>query len=106
MGNLWQKGERCRDQKVFSGVRNVFKTKYFLSKSAEDDLLRVWTDAHVGVGLKRSSLLLSRTERSFGISPSRRPYGNMFLNNFLISIFRYCPYVNQDVSCPEIGKRI
>jgi hypothetical protein len=30
----------------------------------------------------------------------------MFLSNFLITIFRYCLYFNQDMSCPEIGKRI
>jgi len=49
---------------------------------------------------------LSETERSFGISRDHRPYENMSLNNFLVSIFRVCLYFNQDMSCPEIGKRI
>ena len=43
---------------------------------------------------------------SFGTYPGRRPYENMFLSNFLITIFRYCPYFNQDMSPSEIGKRI
>jgi hypothetical protein len=106
MENLWRREERCRGQKVFSGARNVFKTKWFLSKRTEDDLLRVWIDAHVVAGLKSFSPLLSKTEGFFGTSPNHRPYENMFLNNFLILIFRVRLYFNQDISCPEIGKMI
>jgi hypothetical protein len=91
---------------VFYGARNVFKTKWLRSRRTEDDLSWVRIDAHVGAGLKNFSSRLSKTERSFGTSPNHRPYENMFLSNFLITIFRYCPYFNQDLSCPEIGKRI
>jgi hypothetical protein len=91
---------------VFSGARNVFKTKWFLIKRTEDDLLRVWIDAHVVAGLKNFLSRLSKIERSFGTFPNHRRYENMFLNNFLISIFKVRLYFNQDMSCPEIGKMI
>jgi len=63
-------------------------------------------DTPVGAGFKSFLSRLSWTEKSFESSPNRRPYENMFLGNLLISIFRYCPYFNQDMSPPEVGKRI
>jgi hypothetical protein len=106
MRNLWQRGGRCQDRKVYFDARNVSRTKWSPSKKNEVDLLRVSIDAHVVVGLKNFSPLSSKIERSFGTSPNHRPYENMFLNNFLILIFRVRLIFDQDGSCPEIGKMI
>jgi len=38
--------------------------------------------------------------------PNHRQYENMFLNNFLILIFRVRLVFDQDGSCPEIGNMI
>jgi hypothetical protein len=106
MENLWQSGERCQGQKLFSGVRNVSKIKWSPSQKNEVDLLWVWIDAHVVVGLKSFSPLSSKTGRSFGTSPNHRQYEIMYLNNFLILIFRVRLVFDQDGSCPEIGNMI
>jgi hypothetical protein len=104
MGNLLQREERCQGQKRFFVVRNVFKIKWSLLKKTESDPLGI--DAHV-VDVSKSFLPhLSKTEKSFGTSRDHRPYENMSLINFLVSIFRVCLYCNQDMSCPEMGKRI
>jgi hypothetical protein len=84
----------------------VVRIKWFLSGKTEGDPFRVRIDAHVAVVLKNFSLLSFETERSFGTFPNHRRYENMFLNNFLISIFRIRLTFNQDKSCPEIGKMI
>src|SRR4030042_3460412 len=106
MGNLWPREERCQVQKVFSGARNVSKTKWFLSNQVEAHPPLSQRNVHAAVGLKNFSSPLFGAERSFGTFPTHRQYKNMFLNNFLISIFRIRLTFNQDKSCPEIGKMI
>jgi hypothetical protein len=91
---------------VYFDARNATKIKCPPSKKNEVDRLRVWIDASVGGGLKNFFFLSFKTERSFGNSPDHRPYENMFLNNFLILIFRVRLVFDQDGSCPEIGNRI
>jgi hypothetical protein len=91
---------------VYFDVRNAFKIKWFLSKKVKANPLLLRNDVHAVVGLKNFLSLLFKTERSFGTFLNHRPYENMFLNNFLISIFRVRLLFNQDESCPEIGKMI
>jgi len=106
MGNLWQREGRCQVRKAFSGARNVSKINWFPSNRAVADPPLFRRGVHVVVGLKSFSPLLFKIKKSFGTSPNDRPYENMFLNNFLISIFRFRLSIDQDGSSPEIGKMI
>jgi hypothetical protein len=106
VGNLWPREGRCQVQKAFSDARNVSKTKWFLLNQGEAKPPLLQRNVHVVVGLRNFSPLLFETERSFGNFQNHRQYENMFLNNFLISIFRIHLTFNQDKPCPEIGKMI
>ena len=92
MENHWRREERCPGPKASFDAPNVFKTEWFHSRTNVVPR-KGRIDALVEVNTKNCSFHSFRTEKSCWTYPNHRPYENMSLSSFPISIFKFSPSI-------------